>query len=637
MCLVEPASLVPQLFIPEIEVSCADRKTPAQFILHTVQLQTDSRYTTFEHHKNITLGSHGSGVAGEERSYKKLNFPVLPNVTLEVFSDLIQLCLAQFWSSLESSKVTISLKFHGIQCSVSSGASASYGAVGSSGGCDLLINAGINGHSRIDVYSGLRLENFVPKITFGTDFSNSDQLSKVYRPTEESFIRPLKSRDVLPDGRQAHELQLTYKLEIMESSTVLPKFPRFNNVLYDSSFVNFGLYVFDSNKKAISFQDIYRKPIKLSEGEYTFVAQLVHHDVPTLMQLKGMNMVLETTLSKPVSPPLFKKFSDTLDPAAKFYKSSMLGRGDRSVFFVGDLPAGSLPKEARPGDTLTGELCITLDETKIEGKLFTVTYIVPPEFKDKKGDSVVDKIAIKEPSEKLKEEIRDLEISYLKKMDFGQHNLHFCRLEEKYRGNLQVYRTSLEFLVEKIGKPDADSSAVYAALESVSRKVLGLIDEGWVAQYFGVERDPNDASERNKTERVENELKRTCLSLCYESQCTLEVYRRSLINDPNLPDFKSKSFDALLLKFMRFTPDAISKPNYLRLWIMQQRGLKNYAKCIAAISKFESDPKSKKTSAIYRIICDEKVQIMKLLGWDLWVDYEAKHNLMRFPAERQTF
>lgn len=218
----------------ELAVCGEDRPTEAKFIVNLLQLHPQSRYTTFEHEKSFSLTSTESDGEREGKVFRKFRFPVLSNVTMEV-------CMAQYWSSLENSTVSIELKFHGIFASVSSIANGTVGVTGGPGASELLLNTASHGLARIDVSAPCRAELISPKISLGIDFFNLDTLRKVLRPSKD-ILQPLKTRDVLPDTRQVHELILTYEFKVNEACTVYPRFPRFNDTLYDSCLDGFGFH-----------------------------------------------------------------------------------------------------------------------------------------------------------------------------------------------------------------------------------------------------------------------------------------------------------------------------------------------------------------------------------------------------------
>jgi tripeptidyl-peptidase-2 len=160
-----------------------------------IQLTPQTRYTKFEHEYAFSLLK--TGVDGDDCTYKK-TFPVVGGVTME-------LCLAQFWSTLDASTVNVEISFHSILASTTSTIQPSFG-IGSAAGGELLLSTASSGVSRLDVYCPIRREEIAPKITLNT-------LRSVVKSSDQS-IAPLKSRDLLPDGKQLHELILTFTFKV---------------------------------------------------------------------------------------------------------------------------------------------------------------------------------------------------------------------------------------------------------------------------------------------------------------------------------------------------------------------------------------------------------------------------------------
>jgi tripeptidyl-peptidase II len=171
---------VPAANFVDITLTSQSRATPATFILHTVQLLPSSGYDTFEHHKNFSLNS--TGVDNEDKCFKKITLPVQPNVTMEI-------CLAQFWSSLGSGAVSIDLKFHSVSVALSTEANASFGASFGQMGGELAFSPSLHGFQRVDISSHMRTEFVNPKLSF-------TKLRKAVAPKRTS-IQPLFSRDIL--------------------------------------------------------------------------------------------------------------------------------------------------------------------------------------------------------------------------------------------------------------------------------------------------------------------------------------------------------------------------------------------------------------------------------------------------------
>ena len=343
----------------ELIVRSKERETPARLTVHLVQLHPQTRYTKFEKYYSFMINATGSGSKEDQSVYRK-TFPVLSNATMEV-------CVAQFWSSLDPSTVSIELIFHGALATFSSSTNGNYGITGGTGADVSLISSGDAGFTRVDLVTPVRNEDLSPSVSL-------DTLRKVLRPTE-STVSPLKSRDVLPDSKQLHQLVLTYSFKVSEPGSVTVRFPRMNDMLYDSSIENFCFYVFDGNKKVICFHDVYAKSSTLPEGSYTVRSQVVSGSFELLEKLGSMAMMVDYGLSKAVSLPLYSSLSDAISGnSSAVVKRKASARGQKSVLFIGELGSSGMPKDAKAGDYLVGKF----EVVKLDGQLYSVALVVPP-------------------------------------------------------------------------------------------------------------------------------------------------------------------------------------------------------------------------------------------------------------------
>ncbi|KAJ3315943.1 tripeptidyl-peptidase II Tpp2 [Boothiomyces sp. JEL0838] len=617
----------------EVIVSTKGRKTPGRFIVHLMQLNPQSPYTRFENEHAHSMQT--SGVEGEISSYRNF-IPVLPNVTLEV-------CLAQFWSTLDPSAVTIEIKFHGILVSASSIAHGTYGISGTSGGHLIPINSGLNGFTRLDAYAPLRREDFAPKITF-------DAVRQTIRPTD-SVVSPLLSRDVLPNGQQIHQLVLSYNVKITEPATLKFITPRFQGIIYESSFENFALMVFDSNKKKVHHQDVSTKELKLNEGDYTVKIQICCSDVNVLVDLKPTALIVETKLAKSVSPPLAKSVGDL--PNGNF-KTSLLEKGEKAVIWVGDI--GTMPKEAKAGDLLVGTLNVTGSSVKLPKDLYTVSYVVPPEYKAKTIELGI-KEPVKEDEVLLKEAVRDLEISWIKKTksDEGKRKL-IEKLEVSYPDHLPLYVEKLEVLAE-LAQKEVENGIKSLELSSerikAANKVFTLFNEGDVAMYFGVQQDLSQGNEKDKNLKKDMDLKKQLLCLAYRSKASAYVnaikFKESGVAAPEnvTTDLDSLSlteileqFSVALSKVGNWTNGApLDDGHYLLLWTWKQRRLGYIGTALKSLQKYISTSKNayKDSTGAYKECVKIKVEMLKELNWDAWNEIDEKWRILNFPKIQAHF
>ena len=145
----------------EIKVSSVGREIPCKFYVHLLQLFPQCRYSKYEQEYSFSLIDSGVGDPNKITSYQK-KFPVMPDVVLEV-------CLAQFWSSLEQSSVSVEIIFHGLSVSVSSD-NQSYNGSSLNLGSNLMNIINGNGFARADVAATLQYEEIDPVVSFGRSF-----------------------------------------------------------------------------------------------------------------------------------------------------------------------------------------------------------------------------------------------------------------------------------------------------------------------------------------------------------------------------------------------------------------------------------------------------------------------------------
>lgn len=133
----------------DIKFATSTLTSPARLWLHLIQLLPQKKFTDHEREYYFSLMKGSCEGEGEEEQVIKKQFPVVGGVTLEI-------CLAQFWSSLGNHKVSLEITFHGVQI-----------ANNVAGGSGISIN-GSNAFTRLDIVSSIRREDDInPSIQFG--------------------------------------------------------------------------------------------------------------------------------------------------------------------------------------------------------------------------------------------------------------------------------------------------------------------------------------------------------------------------------------------------------------------------------------------------------------------------------------
>lgn len=549
----------------------------------------------------------------------------------------MELCLAQFWSSLERSSVTVEIRFHGIFCTASVDALGSYGS--SAGGSqDLSISSGINGFTRIDASAMIRKQEIAPSVSLGTSYicDQVDTIRRVTMPSEASSIVALKIRDVHPDSRQSHALELTYSFKLSADASVTPQFPRLKNVLYESSIDNFCTLLFDNFKKLLSyqvflplllsFQDIYPKSVKLSEGSYTVKVQTSSVRVDTLEKLVSMPLVLDISMSKSVTLPLAKSIGDlvTGNPDGVFKKAT-LHRGGRTCFFIGN--HSNLPKDVKSGDLLLGKLDV-LEGKRLDGPLYNVQYLVPPDvpnFEDKKSGDEPDK-----EEELLKEAIRDVEISWLSKLKSDElRNGLSTKLCTQFPSHLPLHHQNLEIEFDKMDKSTAFDPDQCREVIKLSDIILSIISQDDLAKYFGISHENKTPQQKDIVSKKEKEKSSLIYALVSKATALQKLNENAVSNGSE----SLQVFDFTLKTLCEWVGDKPkSHGRYLLLWSWQQH-LKGFSgTCLLPIIKFLQDKKDS-DSVISKKLLDIKMSIFEKLGWNVWNVAETRWNLLKFPKD----
>ncbi|KAJ1722431.1 hypothetical protein LPJ53_003157 [Coemansia erecta] len=340
--------------------NAAQASAPAMFYLHCLQISPQSRFNTYELKKRIQVG-HKSYVAGgglaEQRSRSTMD--VIGNATLEV-------CVAQFWSQLGSHEVDVFVSFNGIVPAASALSGGQSSAVV------------VNGNS------GIVRTDFAALVCPEYKISPSaslDTLRTSLRPSEASISPVGSERDVHPaTGVAIYKLVMDYKLSIKANDTqVHLHMPALDTMIYENWADDFALAIFDVNKRRLSAQISYTKPVTIAKkGDYLVRVQLRHRSPQDLESLKNMPLMVDTKLSASVSLQIKNSLAAAFTSTVRNTSSaSTIPRGDHIPLFF-KTEAGSLPSDAAPGDILRGTLSLSSTTAPLQ-----LEYVVPTKIPTK--------------------------------------------------------------------------------------------------------------------------------------------------------------------------------------------------------------------------------------------------------------
>ncbi|MGH7128057.1 MAG: tripeptidyl peptidase II, partial [Planctomycetaceae bacterium] len=283
------------------------------FLVHAVQLLPGKTFEDAES-RNYVRPARGEDVV--------VSFAVTGGQVLE-------LCLAEYWTSLDPSQLEYELTFHGLEPD------------------DAEVTL-LDGVTRIAVAAPLQSETLDPSATLTTH--------RTALLPDDATIHPLTSqRDRLPNGEPVYELVLTYTFDQSEPGRVTPVFPANDGLLYDSRLGGQLWMLFDAGRRLVHTDDVWPEEVDLGKGAHTLRLQLRHADASLLEKYKTAPLHLE----RPLDDAIELAISPTR-PAAEAepteFPPQSLSLGERGDLYVAAPSPDDLPDDAKPGDVLLGTI-----------------------------------------------------------------------------------------------------------------------------------------------------------------------------------------------------------------------------------------------------------------------------------------
>jgi tripeptidyl-peptidase-2 len=622
----------------EVILKSNSRDTNARFILHSIQLLKQKCYKTYEN--EIAFGLNATSLDESQKQNFTKCYPVVPNTVIE-------LCLAQFWSSLGESVVSMEVHFHSILVN-----NIPYG--------DILIKESdfIN---NIEISAPLRKEIINVSCSLNT-------LSRSIKPSDE-LITAMKSRDILPDSKQILQLVLTYEFKISESTNVTVRFPSLNDYIYDAAHEGLFIIIYDSNKKVVGYRDIFAKSLKLSKGEYTVKLQILSKSVELLERIKNMTMVVDQTLpkGKEVNVTFFRDIINALNNKNSGFGNKVLANNEHRPLFV--IPGNGTytrPKDLTQESYLSGVL--KLPSFKLEKTLFRIVYSIGPEkkikeksliSKDTPGDT--DNTTNTDDRNSLKEAIRDLQISYLKKLKGEELTALLAVLEVDYPNHIPLMLEKINIINNRINEllKSFDKSSDYDKSKKIideiidnskelidqTNKLEEAIDTKELSSYYGLKHQ-KIINETEKKLKADNDKKKDYLVQALNMKC--EAYNNlifmtqlKIVKDENNED-EIEYLKQLITESNKVMNDYFAWSEhtdykYIMAYSKKERLVGRYGNALKTLNKYINDTPigdlNKSNIGNVNEACKLRLSILNELHWDCWCDYEEVQKFLRSPSD----
>ncbi len=595
----EPGTVARRFFVVPLGATWADLKLTAKttdgesrrFVFHTVRL-----------HRGESID------VTAERNYLTLSDGKTREKTFRVSGGHLQeVCLSQYWSSLNPSDVDIQLTFRGVvpdeqRVSLSPG----------------------HPQQRIEITSPFRKETLTPKAALSTHRA-------YYRPTSAVIAALDPVRDRLPDGNQISALTLTYEFDQKNAGSVTPRFPQWDGLLYDSPAGNFMWMLFDPGKRLIATDDIWPTSRRIGKGKHVLKLQIRHSDIAELERWKSMPLVLDRPLGRSLALSISGTRVDAAFKQAKF-SSRTIGPGEHAALVISAPKASQLPANFADGDQLLGSVTYIKPDNGTSGDdrgKYPVVYAGAGTGRHR-GPKVA--VVVTMPvTGQWAARVRKMKLAELRHLaktgkPSPKFEALFTELMKEKSTDLDVLTARLQLLDHVSFRKERLPEVVKAA-----DAVLAKIDTQELAKHYGTNIDPENAKAvavRKRMDAIKAVLAET-------------LYRKGrALGYMELPDVLAKhpiadqkthnaAFEANFAELRKWV-DTTSRQFFL-LHVRRERRHGRFAAALKLLERYAANAEPN-----YWYV-KKRRDLFAKLGWTHLREYESRRLMLAFPKHYAPF
>lgn len=561
----------------ELKLKSTKNSGSSFFYIHNVQLVPGESFEAHESKSTTALNS--------DEEYSK-RFAVVPGHTLEV-------CIAQYWSSLGESNLELTVEFGGVTSSEDELFLPATGAATA-----LTLTAPL-GFTECEVSGSL------------------NHWQRSLSPNRVETNQLPNGRDGLWEEQHIWQSILHYEFEAYSNSRVKLLTPGFTNLIYDLPVLSHRIFLFDENNQLVTAEDMYPSDISLKKGRYTVQLELRHLDPNALKKFAKQPLVIEQTTNR---------------IGLKFYSSRIAAVGDgRSLskleltrdesvqLWTRIVPTQSLPSHVQNGDLFTGEVSLFENDPNP----LSVRYVVA-NVPTKKSSTITAK-----PVTDLKQAEIDFLLLSLKTLNWSEHQEQIEELTQRIE---MLTPKNRKLAVARLHLIDTeDRKQRLAEVVKLADRVIQLVPNRRAQSYFGVRHSPESAEEKKLHKEMEAAKADLIDALYRKGRALAYMELPDVVKDK--PIENKKRHDQLFennLKRLSNWVDTTTK-DYFLLHIRRDRRKGNYAQAIQLLNKH-----SGKEQSVY-LHHKKRRDLYELLKWKDWQQYEQNWMLRYFPKEQVTF
>lgn len=542
----------------DLVIERVDDGVPGRYMVQAVQKHDGLTFRDRQSEGMVTIPAGGR---------TSRSFAVTGGKTLE-------LCIAQFWSSLGETRLRSTLRFQSLGVREE----------------PILLTAG-QGPQRIELENGGERKKLAPRGQF-------DSWRRTIAPLEARVTASADPRDQLPDGRTMHELMLRYEFETHSGPKVTLRFPRTDDWLYDSPFGGQLWLLFDSAGRHIATDDIWPSAVTLRPGKHKLLLRLRHPSAQQLEPLRTMPLQVDSPLQ---SPARLIVSSSPWDQDQNV--SGSLAAGERRVVYLA--APEKLPHGLQAGDQLLGSVHFTQpqDLGELTGDTpaghsvhwFSVTKEAPAPQEQAQGSNDPSAVAAGRGDD-AQQAARQEAVTKLKNLD-----------------------------------TEAQREERLAEIVAAADTVLATIDKTALAQQLGQRASDDDPDSRTAREKAEA-LRDLLADTLYRKGRALgymelpEVLEKHPIADPAAHD---RAFQENFSELARWADTTQRK--YVLLTIRHHRRREHWGAALELLNKYlrEGAPDER--------FYEKRQQVIEQLGWEHWAAYDRAWRVRQFPPAPMEF
>ena len=530
------------------------------------------------------------------------SLPVTANESLEV-------CLAQYWSSLDPSQVEIEVTFRGIRPDQKS-----------------ITLTPDKTRVRVELTAPLQKESLAPKAELTTHRS-------IIPPKSAEISMLTTKRDKLLDGGATATLILTYEFDQKSAGTVTPRFPRLEGLLYDAPIGGQFWLLFDSAKRRIWADDMWSDSVKVPKGKTTLKLRLRDSSITRLERYKSLPLVLDRKLKSAITLKIYESTVAAAERRGAF-RNRTIAPNERVALIVTSPSAKSLPKDAATGDVLLGTITYGESDKSQQGSeqrpggyplRFVVSHERSPRVaKSKSNPSMPIAGSLASRIRKLK--LAELEHLAATGKDWKKFASICGPMLKEKPADFDVLKLKLKFLDHVKYRKERLPKVVEAA-----DAVLAQIDTSKLATHFGTNINPEDPKAVALRKKMESRRSLLRDTLYRKGRALGYMELEEVIAKHPIADKKAhnKAFESNFAELRKWAD--VEAKEYMLLCVRRDRRRKRYGAALKLLSKHIPG-----STPNYWYI-KKRRDLFEQLGWKHLWQYERRHLIIGFPKAYAPF